>query len=498
MNKMKKFTYILLSLLFVVVSACSDFLDKTPSASTNAPVESVSQLLALIDNIPTLAYETSNNIPARSDDNEVSRELYQASPNSFSIDRMYYLANFLDGIVSQASDGLWSGLYSNIYRANLIINNIDKVSGSDEVREIVRVNAHFLRAYSYWVLVNTYSLPYSEANLNSLGVPKKLRTDFEESLKRVPQQEIYDLIESDLTIAEQTKVTNVDPSLPWRVTKNTTDSFRARLYLYQNNYDKALEYAAKAVLNAPDLLDYNTLGWANPISYPETDDLPAQTLHYSETHNWGAAQFLFWQEWIYPRLANDRSQWFLPSKELVDLYDHDNDLRFDLMYVEHGNRRFSVPYEAYRYNFFNDGRYTISGLTTAEVILIKAESQIRTGDWQTGLQTLDALRIKRYKTGTYSALSAANQSDALKIVLEERRRELPFAFRMYDIRRFSVNETPEDDVVITREFFKISLSGVDVNTPETYTIPVGSPLYALPINEVEINASRGEIEQNQY
>ncbi len=495
---MKHLKYILISAFFVVASSCGDFLDKTPSTSTNAPVESVSQLLALIDNIPTLAYETSNNIPAGSDDNEVSRELYKSSPNSFSIDRMFYLTNYFDGISSQATDGLWSGLYSNIYRANLIINNIDKVSGSNDDRETVRVNAHFLRAYSYWVLINTYSLPYSDANLSSLGVPKKLGIDFEESLKRASQQEIYNLIESDLSVAAQTKITKVDPKLPWRVSKNTVDSFLARLYLYQNKYDKALEYATNAVADAPDLLDYNTLGWSNPISYPATGNLPAQTLYYSETHDWGAAKFLFWQEWIYPRLANDRSQWFLPSKELVDLYDHQNDLRFDLLYVEHGNRRFSVPYEAYRYNFFSDGRYAISGLTTAELVLIKAESQIRTGNWQTGLKTLDDLRIKRYKAGTYTPLSAANQSEALKIVLAERRRELPFAFRMYDVRRFSVTDTKEDDVVITREFFKIGLSGVDVNTPITYTIPVGSPLYALPINQVEINASHGEIEQNKY
>ena len=42
-------------------------------------------------------------------------------------------------------------------------------------------------------------------------------------------------------------------------------------------------------------------------------------------------------------------------------------------FVEHGNRRMGVPYEAYRYNQFYDGRYIISGLTTAEMLLNKAE-----------------------------------------------------------------------------------------------------------------------------
>lgn len=94
--------------------------------------------------------------------------------------------------------------------------------------------------------------------------------------------------------------------------------------------------------------------------------------------------------------------------------------------MEHGNRRMGVPYEAYRYNQFYDGRYIISGLTTAEMLLNKAEAQIRQGMWQEGLKTLDVLREKRYEAGTYISLSAGNQSEALSIVLAERRREMPF------------------------------------------------------------------------
>lgn len=495
---MHYFKFILLSVLVTGSLGCSDFLDKVPSTSSNAPVERVEQLLALLDNMSTLVYEEGYTSSMLSDDIGLSREMFESSPSSFVIDRLFYFGFFTEGIASQAIDPLWTSLYSHIYTANLIIEHVDAVSGSESDKDLARVNAHFLRAYSYWVLLNTYCLPYSEANKQALGVPKKTTTDFETSLKRLPQQELYDLIEHDLEIAGKTSLTQIDPSLPWRVTQTTVHALRARMYLYMNQYDRALTQAEKALEGAPDLLDYNSLGWANPVSYPATDALPAQTLHYCETFHWGAQKFLFWKEWIYPRLFEDRAQWYMPSQELIGLYDQQNDLRFELFYVEHGNRRFSVPYDAYRYVMFGDGKYAVSGLTTAEILLIRAEMQVRTGSWQEGLQTLDLLRSKRFKAGSYSPVSAGNQQEALRIVLEERRRELPFTFRMYDIRRFSVNDTPDDDVAITRDFFDIKLSGVDLQSPKTYTVPVGSPLYALPINDGEIKASQGEIEQNVY
>ena len=157
-----------------------------------------------------------------------------------------------------------------------------------------------------------------------------------------------------------------------------------------------------------------------------------------------------------------------------------------------------VPYEAYRYNQFYDGRYIISGLTTAEMLLNKAEAQIRQGMWQEGLKTLDVLREKRYEAGTYISLSAGNQSEALSIVLAERRREMPFSMRIPDIKRYGVNEILEDDVTVVKNFFEISMSEVFIDKPKTYTIPSNSLLWAMPINDVEIGSSNGAIQQNRY
>jgi len=95
-------------------------------------------------------------------------------------------------------------------------------------------------------------------------------------------------------------------------------------------------------------------------------------------------------------------------------------------------------------------------------------------------------------------LTATTQADAIVKVLEERRRELPFSIRWYDIRRFSVNDYPADDVTVTRTFYKVNVGAVDLTSTQTYSLAPGSKRYAVPINGVEIMASKNIIGQNGY
>ncbi|MDN5287770.1 MAG: RagB/SusD family nutrient uptake outer membrane protein, partial [Mucilaginibacter sp.] len=118
------------------------------------------------------------------------------------------------------------------------------------------------------------------------------------------------------------------------------------------------------------------------------------------------------------------------------------------------------------------------------------------GDFATAMTTVNLLRAKRLKT--YVALTAIDKATALTQVLQERRRELPFSFRWWDIRRFSVNDDPSDDVVVTHTFFKMGVGTVDLTSTQTYTLPLKSTRYMVPINAVEISASQGQIEQNKY
>ena len=481
----------------LLFASCGDFLDKQPSVSSNSPVNKTSQLLALYDNPSNL---TSYNYFAfySTDDTELPKEMYAQYPSQFNIN--YVVSNYVhyrDGIIANASDLFWTGEYEKIYTQNLIINSASSVEGSAEELNEALAGAHFLRAYLLFDMAQYYCMPWSEANKSALGMPLRLALDFAENVSRGTLEQTYAQIFADMEAAEgyATRAA-VDPDKPWRVSKCAINALYARIYLARGDYQQALNYANAALADAPELFDYNNFEWGTPASYPAVDGYPAEELQYCETNDWSTTQWLYFQEWIYPHLAETRTQWAMPSTELTALFDQENDLRFDFFFVEHGNRRMNVLYDWYRWSQLDDGRFAFSGLTTQEMMLTKAECMVRTGDWQNALSVLTPLREARFRAGTAAALTASSQSEALKVVLDERRRELPFAFRMMDIKRFSANDTPEDDVTITRDFFEMSTTAVDTNSPKTWTIAGGSPTLAMPIFQTEVDSSQGMIEQN--
>src|SRR5690606_20820324 len=115
-----------------------------------------------------------------------------------------------DIIEGLASDALWAGEYSKIFKANLILYYLDKVSGDAARKAQLKADAHFLRAYSYWVLANYYCLPYQPGvNDQALGLPLKKTTDYSESLVRASLKETYDFIMEDVAAAQATTTDDV-------------------------------------------------------------------------------------------------------------------------------------------------------------------------------------------------------------------------------------------------------------------------------------------------
>lgn len=491
--------YIFIAFSMLGLSSCSDFLDKTPSKSSNTPVSTAANLLAVYDYLPN-RYCNNYYAPYSTDDAEIPCEMYKSSPTDFDINNVVSIyAHYRDGIINNSTDDLWASEYNRIYKANLMISSASEVTGSQQDINEALSCAYFMRAYSFLELAYHYCLPWSEENKNAMGIPLRMGLAFDEKIGRGTLEQTYNQIFADLQASEQHAVYDAVPSIPWRVSRCAINALYARIYLLRGQFDKALEYADKALANAPALYDFNKFSYKTPPTrYAATDFWPAMELKLCETDAWTMHQILYnYTEWIYPDFANVRTQMAYPSQQLMDLYDHENDLRFRYYYIEHGTRRMSsILYDGYRYNPWYDGRYLNSGLTTAEILLIKAESQVRLGQWQDGLATLTPLREARFATGTASELSANNKEEALQAVLKERRRELPFYFRFGDIKRFAVTPDNSDDVTVVRNFYDMNITHVDTDSPKTYTISGNSNSWALPIYQTEINSSKGSIVQN--
>lgn len=501
-----------LSGLLTVLSCnkVDDYLGAQPSKTTSLVITTTAQLEALLNNYGQFYSEGNRTAIYSTDDYGLTQTLYDAKPGTFSsmatIEFMLWDTEFLPDDIREV---FWSNEFKKIFNANLVLNNLDKVTGTDQEKAILKADAHFIRAYSYWVLANTYCLPYTEANKDETGLPIKLSTSFEESFKRQPLHVVYELIESDLEEALKTPVSLVQngKARHWRANKAGVNGFAARYWLNRFDYQKALDYATAALSEYSTLVNYNSemhYGIAQTLTLDGgTPQQQSFTIQYPYTHDnqIDFTDMLGWKEFLYFRMLNHESWWYIPSQELLNLYDQDHDLRYKYHIVEgysydRGMTKPSYNYPGYVF-FFKDR--IPSGPTVAEMYLIKAEALARMNKPTEAMAQLNILRASRMEPGPWVDLTAANQDDAIMKVIDERRREMPFVQRWYDIRRYNNNDYPGDDVNLSKTFYPYTVANVQTSSPvKTYSLNKGSRRWAAPIPRTEIISSNGEIEQNTY
>lgn len=500
----------LMAITFLFLS-CKKFLEEPPSKTSSLVVKTTAQINALLDNQNTFYLEGNRTQIYSTDDCGITVDLFNGGRGVFSaIAGFQFLTWDAQYLPDDTREGFWSGEYKKIFTANLALNNVDNVTGTDAEKAIIKADAHFIRAYSYWVLANTYCLPYTEANKGEPGLPIKTSTSFDEAMERQPLEKVYQQIESDLAEALKTPLSLVQSGKPrhWRASKAGVNAFAARYYLNRNNNAKALEHANAALADYSTLVDYNTemrYGRDQSVTI-NSGTSAAQTvvLKYPYTHDNQSDQtdMVGWKEFLYFRMLTHEAWWYVPSADLLNLYDKTNDLRYQYHIVEgySYDRGMTKPsYDYPGYIFFYKDRLP-SGPTVAEMLLTKAEAQARLNFPSDAMTTLNILRAKRMKPGgSWVDLVATGKDDAIKKVLEERRREMPFAQRWFDIRRYNNNDDPNDDVVLTRNFYPYNASNVLFNEPvKTYTLPKNSRRFAAPIPRTEIISSNGAIQQNTY
>lgn len=263
-----------------------------------------------------------------------------------------------------------------------------------------------------------------------------------------------------------------------------------------------MKYADAALAEYNTLVDYNTgvnFGFTFNINVPGQGPIPLQFPSMFTTSPVDYTTRIAWKENMYIRVLD--GNFSFPSSDLLAAYDTANDLRYKYNVVEHLSYMVGAVNPAFDYPGYVFYYITAlpSGITTGEMYLVKAECQARLGDFNGGIATLNILRAKRMKPGPWVNLAAVDKADAIKKILLERRREIPFTQRWFDLRRYNNNDDPNDDVTVTKSFFKFTATAISGNEPPiNYTLEKNSRKYALPINNVDIVTSNGIIKQNTY
>lgn len=492
---------ILAASLFV---SCEDFLNDAPSKSTSVVPQTVEELDYLFNNYLKFKDEDNINLILASDAFDLNMDLTLKFSNYPGFTNALFALWDTDNIPSETyarytnGESYFSSEYRKIFIANTVLRYIPDVKGSDDMKVKLEREAKFIRAYSMWNLAQTYCLPYSEANKNEPGLILKNSTSFEESTKRATLEETYQYIEENLTaaleITNNMEIVNGNKNSV-RANKAGVNGFAARYWLNRNDYEKALKYANEALSSHNSLMDYNTrMSYYQYLpSFPSTwaNSNINYRIEWNETLYMRDARFSYWYDWK------------TPSQKLLNLYDHQYDLRYQYHIVDNyafdywGLTNISCPGYVFFYNSVP------SGPSTAEMILIKAECLARQNKISEAMTEVNKLRDVRMLSSAPESvkhLNASTKAEAVRVILEERMREMPFSQRWNDIRRLNHNEDPADDVGdLTRTYFPYNASTILTSeTPVIYTLRKGSRRYAVPLPQSDILASGGVIEQNKY
>lgn len=350
------------------------------------------------------------------------------------------------------SDGLWEYSYNRIYTYNVIIQEVmGSTQATEDHKKQVRAEALMGRAFEYLTLVNAYGKHYDPATAaTDPGVPLMLDEDINKTnLQRASVQAVYDQIKKDLDEAAfdlpERPVLNA-----FRASKPVGYGMLARMYLYMGNYEKALENAKISLEHnsaLQSILPYEVVDvnkWIGRINVPDRANNP---------------------ENIYIRLAPytfGMSSSVYGSEDLIKLYDKEKDMRYLLYFTRY------IDGVDSDYDFWAPFLYTNMAMATPEIYLIAAECEARIGKIENAMKYINTLRDNRIKDNV--ALTASTKQEALKLVLEERRRELTFVgcTRLIDLKR--LNREPEFAKTIIHE-----VEGVE------YKLEPNSPKYILPI-----------------
>ena len=171
--------------------------------------------------------------------------------NGTSTGSTFKLYDYSRNIASSTTEYTWELGYRVIGNCNKTIEIIQGL-GNESTREqtIMMGENYYLRALSYFLLVNEFAQPYSNNPTQNPGLPLKLTSDPNDlPQSRSTVAEVYDQVVLDLkdAITYLTLQQGETPKSNIYATKEAAEALLARVYLYMENWDGAWEMANKVI-----------------------------------------------------------------------------------------------------------------------------------------------------------------------------------------------------------------------------------------------------------
>lgn len=396
-------------LLTLTLVGCSKFLDITPVGQV-IPGKT-SEYRSLINSAYKAFPSHKILLNMRSNQFDPQDDPWGMGLDAYDLYRDIYTWND-SGTDPKTTEYPYISFYQSIFYTNEIINNGEKATqDSKESMNQIMGEAHALRAYNYFELVNMYAPAYDKATAATVkAVPINTTIDIEQDFPKATLQAVYDLILSDLDKAESMMdVKEQEGANRYRFALISLYGLKSRVYLYMKDWQDALNYANKALAINNKLEDMNSSAYNKNTDYRSKEAMVA----------------------IENVLSMELRDYAAISYDLLDMYKS-SDLR--------PGKYFAESYMGYMiaYKCTNDNERVT--LRRAELFLNAAEAAANLNKNDEAKQLLSTLMKNRYTPAGYT--SVINQINGLSgaalvsFILEERTRELALeGHQWYDWKR---------------------------------------------------------------
>ena len=328
---------------------------------------------------------------------------------------------------------LWSSAYNIIYLANSLLEGISHSETiTKEVKARLEGEAKFIRAFTYFHLVNLYG-----------DIPLLLSTDYQYNsvASQNSEMEIYQQIIMDLEDATELLENEFVNGERLRINQSTAFAFMARVRLYLENWKEA-EILSSYIIDQSNTFeivqDLDKVFLAN--SKEAIWQLSPIGSGAGTTNTNEGATFIV--NPLMPYLTNVSLAEDFPSSFLEDDKRRESWIAYDI-----GLASF-YPYK-YKIRISNDDSSEYSMvLRLVEQYFIRAESRVRMGDLEGAIADLNIIRVRAGLEPLNFSNPNISQELVLQTIFEERERELftEWGHRWFDIKRAEkLNNSIEDN-----------------------------------------------------
>jgi hypothetical protein len=240
-------SFLVLSLLTVASTGCKKFLE-TP------PIESLPKDVAIADetglkSVMNSAYQIVGGGNMFGGKIQAINELLADQLNGSLLNGDFgEIYGRKTSVFGDYKNGMYTDMYQTIFRANTVLENLDKAIVA---KDNLEGQAKFIRALTHFQVVQLFAQPYGFTADNShLGVPIRTSTTIDAGLRATVKQ-VYDQIIADLKTAE----VKLPDDNGGYATKWAAKALLAKVYFQMNDFANAYLYSNQVITSNKFVLD---------------------------------------------------------------------------------------------------------------------------------------------------------------------------------------------------------------------------------------------------